>query len=40
VVVSAFNSGSQVTAATRAAPVLTLKQLRVIALSAKWRGLG
>ena len=40
VVVSAFNSGSQVTAATRAAPVLTLKQLRAIALSAKWRGLG
>jgi hypothetical protein len=39
VVVSAFNSGSQVTAATRAAPVLTLKQLRAIALSAKWRGL-
>ncbi|WP_329532591.1 hypothetical protein OG568_20235 [Streptomyces sp. NBC_01450] len=39
VVVSAFNSGSQVTAATRTAPALTLKQLRAIALSAKWRGL-
>ncbi|WP_405880013.1 hypothetical protein OG762_16075 [Streptomyces sp. NBC_01136] len=40
VVISAFNSGSQVTAATRAAPALTSKQLRAIALSAKWRGLG
>ncbi|MCX4577197.1 hypothetical protein OHB41_29285 [Streptomyces sp. NBC_01571] len=40
VVVSAFNSGSQVTAATRTAPALTTKQLRAIALSAKWRGLG
>ncbi|MFD8652010.1 hypothetical protein [Streptomyces mirabilis] len=40
VVVSAFNSGSQVTAATRTAPALTAKQLRAIALSAKWRGLG
>lgn len=39
VVVSAFNSGSQETAATRATPALTLKQLRTIALSAKWRGL-
>ncbi len=40
VVVSAFNSGSQVTAATRTTPALTTKQLRAIALSAKWRGLG
>jgi hypothetical protein len=40
VVVSAFNSGSQETAATRTAPALTTKQLRAIALSAKWRGLG
>jgi hypothetical protein len=40
VVISAFNSGSQVTAATRTTPALTTKQLRAIALSAKWRGLG
>ncbi|MFE2714303.1 hypothetical protein ACFXKI_20480 [Streptomyces mirabilis] len=40
VVVSAFNSGSQETAATRPAPALSTKQLRAIALSAKWRGLG
>ncbi|MER5533621.1 hypothetical protein [Streptomyces mirabilis] len=40
VVVSAFNSGSQETAATRTAPALSTKQLRTIALSAKWRGLG
>ena len=37
VVVSAFNSGSQQTAATRTAPALTMKQLRAIALSPKWR---
>ncbi|MGY4926147.1 hypothetical protein [Streptomyces sp. 900105755] len=37
VVISAFNSGSQRSAATRTAPALTLKQLRAIALSAKWR---
>ncbi|MEW1774901.1 hypothetical protein [Streptomyces sp. NPDC086777] len=37
VVVSAFNSGSQHSAATRKAPALTMKQLRAIALSAKWR---
>ncbi|MBW8792630.1 MAG: hypothetical protein JF597_03255 [Streptomyces sp.] len=37
VVVSAFNSGSQQSAATRTAPALTLKQLRAIALSPKWR---
>ncbi|PBC96511.1 hypothetical protein BX281_4507 [Streptomyces sp. Ag82_O1-15] len=40
VVVSAFNSGSQEAAATRTTPALTTKQLRAIALSAKWRGLG
>ncbi|WP_369223010.1 hypothetical protein AB5J52_17940 [Streptomyces sp. R39] len=37
VVVSAFNSGSQQTPATRATPALTMKQLRAIALSPKWR---
>ncbi|MER6532607.1 hypothetical protein ABT215_02055 [Streptomyces sp900105755] len=37
VVISAFNSGSQQSAATRTAPALTMKQLRAIALSAKWR---
>ncbi|WP_089105083.1 hypothetical protein [Streptomyces hyaluromycini] len=37
VVVSAFNSGSQQTAATRKVPALTMKQLRAIALSTKWR---
>ncbi|MGW1875904.1 hypothetical protein [Streptomyces sp. NPDC001975] len=37
VVISAFNSGSQQTAATRSAPALTMKQLRAIALSPKWR---
>jgi hypothetical protein len=37
VVVSAFNSGAQDTAATRKTPVLTMKQLRKIALSPKWR---
>ncbi|MFJ5639299.1 hypothetical protein [Streptomyces sp. NPDC093223] len=37
VVISAFNSGSQETAATRTAPALTLKQLRGIALSPRWR---
>ncbi|MEU9342926.1 hypothetical protein AB0D74_17135 [Streptomyces sp. NPDC048278] len=37
VVVSAFNSGSQQTAATRTAPALTMKQLRAVALSPKWR---
>ncbi|MEV6765268.1 hypothetical protein AB0N16_32435 [Streptomyces sp. NPDC051105] len=36
VVVSAFNSGSQQTAATREAPALTMKQLRAIALSPTW----
>ncbi|WP_369233561.1 hypothetical protein AB5J56_16890 [Streptomyces sp. R21] len=37
VVISAFNSGTQNTAATRKAPALTMKQLREIALSPKWR---
>ncbi|RPE43558.1 hypothetical protein EDD90_6763 [Streptomyces sp. Ag109_O5-1] len=36
VVVSAFNSGSQQTAATRKAPALSMKQLRAIALSPTW----
>jgi len=36
VVISAFNSGAQNTAATRKAPALTMKQLREIALSPKW----
>ncbi|NUR02537.1 MAG: hypothetical protein HOY79_40185 [Streptomyces sp.] len=36
VVISAFNSGAQDTAATRKAPALTMKQLREIALSPKW----
>jgi hypothetical protein len=36
VVISAFNSGAQDTAATRKAPVLTIGQLRKIALSPKW----
>jgi hypothetical protein len=37
VVISAFNSGAQDTAATRKSPALTMKQLREIALSPKWR---
>ncbi|MGW1746294.1 hypothetical protein ACWCRD_11870 [Streptomyces sp. NPDC002092] len=36
VVISAFNSGAQDTAATRKTPALTMKQLREIALSSKW----
>ncbi|MFF4251461.1 hypothetical protein ACFY1L_09655 [Streptomyces sp. NPDC001663] len=36
VVVSAFNSGAQDTAATRKTPALSMKQLREIALSPKW----
>ncbi|MER5214172.1 hypothetical protein ABT063_27265 [Streptomyces sp. NPDC002838] len=36
VVVSAFNSGAQDTAATRETPALTLEQLRQIAISPKW----
>ncbi|WP_369248887.1 hypothetical protein [Streptomyces sp. R41] len=39
VVVSAFNSGNQETAATRATPALTMEELRTIALSPKWRTL-
>ncbi|MEU3843270.1 hypothetical protein AB0E88_24920 [Streptomyces sp. NPDC028635] len=38
VVISAFNSGSQHDAATRATPALTVRQLREIALSPSWRG--
>jgi len=37
VVISAFNSGAQDTPSTRTAPALTMKQLRAIALSPKWR---
>ncbi|MEU2423072.1 hypothetical protein ABZ619_18965 [Streptomyces sp. NPDC007851] len=37
VVISAFNSGSQRTPATRTAPALTMAQLRAIALSPRWR---
>ncbi|MDX3073471.1 hypothetical protein [Streptomyces sp. MI02-7b] len=40
VVVSAFNSGDQHSAATRGTPALTMKQLRAIATSAKWKKLG
>jgi hypothetical protein len=40
VVISAFNSGTQHTSATRTVPVLTMKQLEAIATSAKWRTLG
>jgi hypothetical protein len=36
VVVSAFNSGTQHDAPTRATPALTMRQLRQIALSEKW----
>ncbi|WP_062640768.1 hypothetical protein [Streptomyces maremycinicus] len=40
VVISAFNSGSQSTAATRPTPPLTVAQLREIALSPRWDVLG
>ncbi|MEU8654598.1 hypothetical protein [Streptomyces sp. NPDC048737] len=40
VVVSAFNAGSQTTAATRSEPALTMAQLRKIALSPQWEVLG
>ncbi|MEV6617701.1 hypothetical protein AB0N31_28375 [Streptomyces sp. NPDC051051] len=40
VVVSAFNSGSQTTAATRPEPALTMDRLREIALSPQWEVLG
>ncbi|MGW4158890.1 hypothetical protein [Streptomyces sp. NPDC004788] len=39
VVISAFNSGTQHDAATRAEPALTTEQLKTIALSPKWRAL-
>ncbi|RVU16716.1 hypothetical protein EOT10_35710 [Streptomyces antnestii] len=38
VVISAFNSGSQITAPTRKTPALTMDQLKAIATSEKWRG--
>jgi len=37
VVISAFNSGAQDTTSTRTTPALTMKQLRAIALSPRWR---
>ncbi|MFF9159593.1 hypothetical protein ACF081_04975 [Streptomyces longwoodensis] len=40
IVVSAFNAASQTTPATRAAPALTMGQLRAIALSSRWLALG
>ncbi|WP_425245285.1 hypothetical protein [Streptomyces sp. NEAU-NA10] len=40
VVISAFNSGSQETAATRPEPALTIAQLREIALSPTWLRVG
>ncbi|MEU3611262.1 hypothetical protein ABZ725_02940 [Streptomyces sp. NPDC006872] len=40
VVISAFNAGSQTTAATRPEPALTMAQLRKIALSSHWDVLG
>ncbi|WP_326578073.1 hypothetical protein OG889_15515 [Streptomyces sp. NBC_00481] len=40
VVISAFNSGAQHTAATRETPALTLAQLKEIATSEKWKTLG
>ncbi|MGX1272079.1 hypothetical protein [Streptomyces phaeoluteigriseus] len=40
VVISAFNSGSQTTAATRPEPALSIAQLRKIALSPQWELLG
>ncbi|MFM9609783.1 hypothetical protein [Streptomyces niveiscabiei] len=37
VVISAFNAATQQTPATRTAPALSMKELRAIALSPKWR---
>ncbi|KND31941.1 hypothetical protein [Streptomyces acidiscabies] len=37
VVISAFNAATQQTSATRTAPALSIKELRSIALSPKWR---
>ncbi|MEU3519692.1 hypothetical protein ABZ770_31185 [Streptomyces sp. NPDC006654] len=37
VVISAFNAGTQHSSATRATPALTMKQLRAMALSPRWR---
>ncbi len=39
VVVSAFNSASQITGPTRTNPALTLDQLKTIATDSKWQGL-
>lgn len=39
VVVSAFNSASQITGPTRENPALTLDQLKAIATDSKWQGL-
>lgn len=38
VVVSAFNTGDQSKAATRAKPILTMEQIKAIALDPKWFG--
>ncbi|MFF1731705.1 hypothetical protein [Streptomyces sp. NPDC058247] len=38
VVISAFNSGTQNTPATRTTPALTMTQLKAIATSERWRG--
>ncbi|MFM9450071.1 hypothetical protein [Streptomyces europaeiscabiei] len=40
VVINAFNSGAQHTAATRDTPVLTMAQLKEIATSERWKTLG
>lgn len=40
VVISAFNSGAQYTAATRGTPALTMKQLEAVARNAKWYSRG
>ncbi|GAA3373813.1 hypothetical protein GCM10020367_35230 [Streptomyces sannanensis] len=39
VLVTAYNSGAQITRATRAEPALTVEQLKAIALDEKWRTL-
>ncbi|MEV1063323.1 hypothetical protein [Streptomyces sp. NPDC050263] len=39
-VISAFDSGSRSTAATRPEPALTMAQLRKIALNSQWDVLG
>ncbi|GAA5028574.1 hypothetical protein [Streptomyces siamensis] len=37
--IEAFNAGNQESAATRATPALTMKELRTIALGPKWHEL-